>query len=151
MGNKQSSPLMAISPLDGRYLGKCAELAPCFSEFALMRYRVLVEINWLQKLADHPQIEELQLIESSSQARLDKLIKQFSLEDAERIKQIEATTNHDVKAVEYFIKEKLAEDSGLTEHLEFVHFACTSEDINNLAYALMLKQGRDQLRPPKLE
>lgn len=148
MGNKQSSPLMAVSPLDGRYLEKCSELAPYFSEFALMRYRVLVEINWLRKLADHPQIEELKPIASSSQANLDKLIEQFSLQDAERIKEIEATTNHDVKAVEYFIKEKLAADSGLTEQLEFVHYACTSEDINNLAYALMLKRGRDQVMLP---
>lgn len=145
MGNKQASPLLAISPLDGRYQSKCDDLAPYFSEFALMRYRVLVEVRWLQKLAANPQVEELKPIDETGAQFLDALCENFSLLDAQRIKEIEATTNHDVKAVEYFLKEKLQTQPELTEQLEFVHFACTSEDINNLAYGLMLKQGRDQV------
>ncbi len=142
--DSDSSSLLAISPLDGRYQGKCDDLVPYFSEFALMRYRVLVEVKWLQKLAAHEEIEELPAISAAGSHYLNALIDQFSIEDAKRIKEIEATTNHDVKAVEYFIKEKLAGNTELSEHLEFVHFACTSEDINNLAYALMLRDARDK-------
>lgn len=146
-----TSPLLAISPLDGRYGNKCAELAPYFSEFGLMRFRVLVEIKWLQALADHPGITDLDKISTNGISTLNQLAADFSLADAERIKTIEATTNHDVKAVEYFIKEKLQGNAELAQHLEFVHFACTSEDINNLAYGLMLKEGRDQVMLPVME
>lgn len=145
MANDLKSPLLAISPLDGRYNNKCEDLAPFFSEYALMQYRVLVEIKWLQKLATHDAISELEKISPEGISYLDTLVENFSLEDAQRIKEIEATTNHDVKAVEYFIKEKLSSHSELTAQLEFVHFACTSEDINNLAYALMLRDGRDKV------
>lgn len=145
MANDSDSSLMAISPLDGRYTSKCADLAPYFSEFALMRYRVLVEVKWLQKLSEHDQIDDLQVISDKGLQYLDDLIENFSLIDARRIKEIEATTNHDVKAVEYFIKEKFEDNAELNDQLEFVHFACTSEDINNLAYALMLRDGRDKV------
>ena len=139
------NPLLALSPLDGRYHNKCEELAPYFSEFGLMRYRVLVEIKWLQKLAATSEITEIGEISAKDIASLDRLYSEFSIEDAQRIKGIEKEINHDVKAVEYFIKEKLKDQESLQAHLEFVHFACTSEDINNLAYGLMLKEGRDKV------
>ncbi|GJM12990.1 MAG: adenylosuccinate lyase [Pseudohongiella sp.] len=145
MANDSDNSLLAISPLDGRYKSKCDDLAPYFSEFALMRYRVLVEVKWLQKLSEHDEIDELQVISDRGLEYLDDLIENFSIEDAQRIKDIEATTNHDVKAVEYFIKEKFEDNAELNDQLEFVHFACTSEDINNLAYALMLRDGRDKV------
>ena len=145
MANDSDNSLLAISPLDGRYKSKCEDLAPYFSEFALMRYRVLVEIKWLQKLSEHDQIDDLQVISKRGLAYLDDLIENFSIADAQRIKAIESTTNHDVKAVEYFIKEKFQDNVELSDQLEFVHFACTSEDINNLAYALMLRDGRDKV------
>ena len=145
MANDSDNSLMAISPLDGRYKSKCADLSPYFSEFALMRYRVLVEVKWLQKLSEHDQIDDLQVISDRGLQYLDDLVENFSLDDARRIKEIEATTNHDVKAVEYFIKEKFEDNAELNDQLEFVHFACTSEDINNLAYALMLRDGRDKV------
>jgi len=145
MSNDSDNSLLAISPLDGRYKSKCEDLAPYFSEFALMRYRVLVEVRWLQKLSEHDQIHELQAISDRGLEYLDDLIENFTLVDAQRIKAIEATTNHDVKAVEYFIKEKFKDNAELSDQLEFVHFACTSEDINNLAYALMLRDGRDKV------
>ena len=151
MGNNVASPLLAISPLDGRYHHQCEDLAPYFSEFALMRYRVLVEVKWLLKLAADPQIPELDPIDPGASQYLDRLVAEFALQDAERIKEIEATTNHDVKAVEYFIKEKLGAESQLSTQLEFVHFACTSEDINNLAYALMLKDSREQVLVPAMQ
>ena len=144
MANDSDNSLLAISPLDGRYKSKCEDLAPYFSEFALMRHRVLVEIKWLQKLSEHDQIDDLQVISERGLVYLDDLIENFSIADAQRIKAIEATTNHDVKAVEYFIKEKFEDNAELSDQLEFVHFACTSEDINNLAYALMLRDGRDK-------
>jgi adenylosuccinate lyase len=150
MDKHRLHPLMALSPLDGRYRGKCQELADFFSEYALMRYRTLVEIRWLQKLAAQPDVPELSALSAEAQTFLEQLIDQFSCADAQRIKDIEATTNHDVKAVEYFIKEKLETSAELREHLEFVHFACTSEDINNLAYALMLKDGRDAVLLPAM-
>ena len=145
MANDSDNSLLAISPLDGRYKSKCEDLAPYFSEFALMRYRVLVEVRWLQKLSEHDQIHELQAISDRGLEYLDDLIENFTIADAQRIKAIEATTNHDVKAVEYFIKEKFKDNAELSDQLEFVHFACTSEDINNLAYALMLRDGRDKV------
>ncbi len=145
MANDSDNSLMAISPLDGRYKSKCADLSPYFSEFALMRYRVLVEVKWLQKLSEHDQIDDLRVISDRGLQYLDDLIENFSISDARRIKEIEATTNHDVKAVEYFIKEKFEDNAELNDQLEFVHFACTSEDINNLAYALMLRDGRDKV------
>ena len=150
MENDRLSPLLALSPLDGRYQEQCQELADFFSEYALMRYRTVVEIRWLQKLAAQPQVEELTAISADGQAFLEQLLDQFSLADAQRIKEIEATTNHDVKAVEYFIREKLESSPELREQLEFVHFACASEDINNLAYALMLRDGRDAVLIPAM-
>ena len=151
MPDSKSSALLAISPLDGRYSSQCNELAPYFSEFALMRYRVMVEVKWLLQLAAHPQITELDAIAASDQDRLQALYEQFEPIDAQRIKEIESTTNHDVKAVEYFIKEELEDCTGLKNQLEFVHFACTSEDINNLAYALMVKEGRDKVLIPAMQ
>ena len=150
MTSQVSNQLTAVSPLDGRYAKKCDSLSPYFSEYGLMKHRVLVEIRWLQALAAHPQITELTSLSDSATAYLDRVAADFSLNDAARVKEIESTTNHDVKAIEYFIKEKLADNPELTEHLEFVHFACTSEDINNLAYALMLKAGRDEVLLPEM-
>jgi len=148
MANLQYSPLLALSPLDGRYKNKCEELSPFFSEFGLMRYRLKIEILWLKKLVRTPQIKELETITPSHLASLDKLYESFDINDAQRIKDIEKETNHDVKAVEYFIKEKFKNNSDLKDSLEFIHFACTSEDINNLAYALILKEGRDEVLLP---
>jgi adenylosuccinate lyase len=145
MANDSDNSLLAISPLDGRYKSKCEDLAPYFSEFALMRYRVFVEVKWLQKLSEHDLIDDLHVISDRGAEYLDDLIENFSIADAQRIKEIEAITNHDVKAVEYFIKEKFENNAELSNQLEFVHFACTSEDINNLAYALMLRDGRDKV------
>ncbi len=147
----QSSPLMALSPLDGRYRNKCAELGPIFSEFGLIRYRLRIEISWLQKLADCDKLSELESLSPQNITRLNELYESFDLNDANRIKDIEKQTNHDVKAVEYFIKEKCEDDPALQDILEFVHFACTSEDINNLAYALMLKEGRNAVMLPVME
>ena len=144
------STLTAISPIDGRYNNKTKALQPIFSEFGLIRYRVLIEIRWLQFLADHPHIVEVPPLNRESKTVLNQLTENFSLEDAQRVKQIERTTNHDVKAVEYFIKEKIAPHPELLAISEFIHFACTSEDINNLAHALMLQDGRDQIILPKM-
>ncbi len=151
MAPLQPNPLLALSPLDGRYRNKCEELTAYFSEFGLMRYRVLVEIKWLQKLAAAIEIKELEEISAKDITNLDRLYSEFSIEDAQRIKEIEKEINHDVKAVEYFIKEKLEDQESLQLHLEFVHFGCTSEDINNLAYGLMLKEGRDKVLLPVME
>lgn len=137
------STLTAISPVDGRYRNKTEALAAYFSEYALIRYRVVVEIRWLQQLAAHPGISEAPPVSDAGHEVLENIIKNFSQADAERVKAIESTTNHDVKAVEYFIKEKIADHPDLKQQTEFVHFACTSEDINNLSYALMLRDGRD--------
>lgn len=151
MENDSLNTLTAISPLDGRYRSKSADLADYFSEFALIRYRVLVEVRWLQTLAANPGIPELANFNDEENSLLNSLVDNFQLNDAQAVKTIEATTNHDVKAVEYFIKERLQGHESLTNKLEFVHFACTSEDINNLAYALMLKDGRDQVMTPVME
>jgi adenylosuccinate lyase len=137
--------LTAISPVDGRYASKTADLRGIFSEFALMRYRVLVEVRWLQALALHPGIPEVPPFSTSADDRLESIIATFGQDDAMRIKELEKVTNHDVKAVEYFLKEKVAGDPELEAVREFFHFACTSEDINNLSYALMLKQARAKL------
>lgn len=142
------SGLTAISPIDGRYRNKADALAHYFSEFALIRYRVIVEVRWLQCLAAHPQVTEAPAINPEANQVLENIIFEFSLSDAQRVKDIEATTNHDVKAVEYFIKEKVSSHKDLAKQMEFVHFACTSEDINNLSYALMLKEGRDDVMLP---
>ena len=142
------SPLTAISPVDGRYAAKTAELRPIFSEYGLIRHRVLVEVRWLQKLAEHPGIPEVPPFSDHARAILDGLVENFAEADARRVKNIERTTNHDVKAVEYFIKEKIAGNAELEAVSEFVHFACTSEDINNLAYGLMLREGRNQILLP---
>ncbi|WP_152485245.1 adenylosuccinate lyase [Halomonas sp. THAF5a] len=141
------SALTALSPVDGRYASKAADLREHFSEFGLIRARVIVEIRWLECLAEHPQITEVPRLSAEATAHLEALLRDFSLEDAERIKEIERTTNHDVKAVEYFIKEKIADQPELHAVTEFVHFACTSEDINNLSHGVMLTDGLKALLP----
>ncbi len=146
-----SHALTALSPLDGRYAGKVETLRPIFSEFGLMHRRVRVEIEWLLALAADPKIAELPPFDPAQVATLKAIAETFSVADGERIKAIEATTNHDVKAVEYFIKEKIGADTGLAQAKEFVHFACTSEDINNLSYALMLRDARDQVLLPQFD
>lgn len=145
------SSLTAVSPIDGRYGSKTIDLRSAFSEFGLIKYRVHVEIRWLQRLASHPALTEIAPFSDSANALLNSLVDNFCEQDAERIKEIERTTNHDVKAVEYFIKERIADNTELAGILEFVHFACTSEDINNLSHALMLKEGRDQVLLPQAE
>ena len=141
------SALTAVSPVDGRYGSKTADLRPVFSEFGLIRNRVLVEIRWLQKLASHPQIQEVPAFSDEANALLNDIVDNFSEADAERVKEIERTTNHDVKAVEYLIKEKIQSNAELQAINEFVHFACTSEDINNLSHALMLRDGLAVVKP----
>jgi adenylosuccinate lyase len=138
--------LTAISPIDGRYANKVEELRPLFSEYGLIRYRVLVEVRWLQALANHPLIKEVSSFSATASNLLDSIIDDFSEADALRVKDIEKTTNHDVKAVEYLLKEKISGCAELEQVSEFIHFACTSEDINNLSYALMLKDGRDVIQ-----
>jgi adenylosuccinate lyase len=145
------SSLTAISPIDGRYASKTKVLRDIFSEFGLIRYRVLVEIRWLQFLSAHPEIAEVPEFDADTINLLNDLIDNFSVEDAQRVKAIERTTNHDVKAVEYFIKEKIADVASLAAVSEFIHFACTSEDINNLAHALMLNEGRNTVLLPKMD
>jgi adenylosuccinate lyase len=143
--------LLALSPLDGRYAGKVDALRPVFSEFGLIRARVHVEIEWLLALAAEPGIAELPAFTDAQAARLRALARDLSVDDAARVKEIERTTNHDVKAVEYLIKERLRDDTELGPALEFVHFACTSEDINNLSYGLMLEQARREVLLPSLQ
>ena len=143
--------LTAISPVDGRYGNKVSVFREIFSEYGLIRNRVTVEIRWLQKLAAHPGVAEVPAFSADANGFLDRLVSEFSLEDAERIKDIERTTNHDVKAVEYFIKEKIASVPELHAVTEFVHFACTSEDINNLSHALMLREGLDHGLLPAMD
>jgi len=145
------NPLTALSPLDGRYQTKTAELRPLFSEYGLIRHRVLVEIRWLMALADHRKIKEVAPFSAATQKLLNGIVADFSEADARRVKEIEATTNHDVKAIEYFLKEKTRGNREIARCTEFIHFACTSEDINNLAYALMLKQSRDEVLLPRLD
>ncbi|MBS7456306.1 adenylosuccinate lyase [Coralloluteibacterium stylophorae] len=145
-----SAPLLALSPVDGRYAAKVEALRPVFSEYGLIRARVRVEVEWLLALAAEPGIVELEAFSDGAAARLRALADGFSVDDAARVKAIERTTNHDVKAVEYFIKERLKDDAELGPALEFVHFACTSEDINNLSYALMLAEGVGGVLAPRL-
>jgi adenylosuccinate lyase len=144
----QLSSLTAISPIDGRYSSKTASLRPLLSEYGLIYHRVLVEIRWLQALANHPQIDEIKPLSKTANKLLESIIENFDEEQATRVKEIEKTTNHDVKAVEYFLKEQVASSDELSELSEFIHFACTSEDINNLSHALMLKASRDQVIVP---
>ena len=141
------SALTALSPVDGRYGDKAAALREHFSEFGLIRARVIVEIRWLQRLAELTGVTEVPPLSAEATAFLEAMIRNFSLEDAQRIKEIERTTNHDVKAVEYFIKEKIAGQPELHAITEFVHFACTSEDINNLSHGVMLTDGLKSLLP----
>ncbi|MBT7375040.1 MAG: adenylosuccinate lyase, partial [Porticoccaceae bacterium] len=151
MNNTALSSLTAISPIDGRYGSKTERLRTVFSEFGLIRYRVMVEVRWLQHLAANPSVIEVAPFSAEANNLLNQLVDNFTLEQALRIKEIERTTNHDVKAVEYLIKETIADNSELNAVSEFVHFACTSEDINNLSHALMLKEGRDQVVLPALQ
>jgi len=139
--------LSAISPVDGRYGSKTADLRPVFSEFGLIRARVTVEVRWLQKLAAHPQVSEVPALSDEANAILNDLVDDFGEAEAMRVKEIERTTNHDVKAVEYLIKERIQDNAELAAISEFVHFACTSEDINNLSHALMLKEGQEVMLP----
>jgi adenylosuccinate lyase len=142
--------LTALSPLDGRYAAKLDSLRPFFSELGLIRFRIRAEVRWVQFLANHPGIPELPPLSPVVSARLDQLAERLTADDARRVKAIERQTNHDVKAVEYFIAEALGDDPDLNRIRPFIHFACTSEDINNLAYGLMLRQGRDEVLLPAL-
>ena len=144
------SALTAVSPIDGRYESKTAPLRDIFSEYGLIRARVEVEVRWLQKLAQHADIAEVPAFDGDANQLLDDIVAKFSVADAQAIKDIESTTNHDVKAVEYFLKEKISSNAQLAKVSEFVHFACTSEDINNLSHALMLRAGRDQVILPAM-
>ncbi len=143
--------LTALSPLDGRYSSATDELRPIFSELALMRHRVSIEVRWLQALADHPGVTDVPPLSAHARHILDGLIENFRETDAQRIKNIEDTTKHDVKAVEYFLKERIRGNQELEAIGEFLHFGCTSEDINNLAYALMLREARSQAVLPLLD
>ncbi len=145
------SPLSALSPLDGRYAKTLDPLRAFFSEHALIRYRVRVELAWLQMLAAEPRIRELKPFSRTTRAALRRLVVDFSERDAEHIKNIEAETNHDVKAIEYWLRGRLAANAEVQRALEFIHFACTSEDINNLSYALMLAESREQVLLPRLD
>lgn len=145
------SSLTAVSPIDGRYADKTRELSPIFSEFGLIKARVEVEIRWLQRLSANREIAEVPQFSSEATALLNRIVAEFNEEDAQAIKAIESKTNHDVKAVEYFIKDKIRANRELSRASEFVHFACTSEDINNLAHGLILKAGRDQVLIPALQ
>ena len=145
------TPLTAISPVDGRYGSRTEPLRAIFSEYGLIKYRVRVEVSWLKMLANHPGITEVPKLSAEALNHLNQLVDNFTLEMAERVKEIERTTNHDVKAVEYFIKEHLSQHPELDAIKEFVHFACTSEDINNLSYALMMKEAREQVLVPQMD
>ncbi len=142
--------LKALAPVDGRYADKVAGLRSILSEYGLIRYRVLVEVRWLQWLADEPAIAELEPLSSVAKDMLNEIVDGFSLDDAERIKAIEKTTNHDVKAVEYFLRERIGSGPETARMPDFLHFACTSEDVNNLAYALMLRAARTDVLVPNM-
>ncbi len=144
------NPIAALSPLDGRYAKSVEALRPIFSEYGLMRARVKVELSWLKALAAEPKITEIPAFSDFTLAEIDKVIENFSLEDAAAVKAIEATTNHDVKAIEYWLKERFAGVPEVAAASEFIHFACTSEDINNLSHALMLQEARETVILPKL-
>jgi len=143
--------LTAISPVDGRYGSKTAAFRDLFSEYGLIKHRVLVEVRWFQALADNAMISEVPKLDNEALTILNGIVDNFSLSDADRIKTIERTTNHDVKAVEYFLKEKIQGNAVLESSTEFLHFACTSEDINNLSHGLMLKAGRDDVLLPAMD
>src|SRR6267143_2108574 len=145
------SPLNALSPLDGRYHKQLEPLRACFSEAALFRYRIAVEIRWLLALAAESAIAEIKPFSKATRSELERIIETFSEEDAAQVKAVEAETRHDVKAIEYWLKKRLAGNPEGARVAEFVHFACTSEDINNLAYGLMLKEGRDRVLLPALD
>jgi len=146
-----STTLLALSPLDGRYARKAAPLREYLSEYALIRYRTLIEVRWLQHLADEPAIAELPPLEPALKDFLNKIVDEFSVDDASRVKALEAKTNHDVKAVEYFLQQRLEGIANGSGNLAaFIHFACTSEDINNLSYALMLRDARQRVLVPAL-
>lgn len=151
MASSDLTPLSALSPLDGRYHGKVAGLRDHFSELALMRYRVLVEVEWLKALSREAAIPEVPQFSAPTISQLDALVANFSAADGETVKAIESKTNHDVKAIEYFLKEKLAGNGEIVKVAEFIHFACTSEDINNLCHGLMLKRARDSVMLPALD
>ena len=145
------STIKALSPADGRYAQKVNDLRDIFSEFGLIRFRVLVEVRWLQCLSDEPAVPELEPLTSVMKDVLNHIIDDFSIDDAERVKKIEATTNHDVKAVEYFIRERLGDGPETQALKDFLHFGCTSEDINNLSYALMLRTARTNVLLPLMK
>ena len=144
------NPLSALSPLDGRYASSVESLRPVFSEYGLMKARVKVELNWLKALAAEARIAEVPAFSPATLAEIDGVIAGFSLEDAAAVKAIEATTNHDVKAIEYWLKDRFKNNAEVAAMSEFIHFACTSEDINNLSHALMLQEARDTVLLPKL-
>src|SRR3970040_2108741 len=145
------TPLTALSPLDGRYHNRVAALRDTFSELALIRRRVRIEVEWLKTLAAEPSIKEVPPFSPPTLAQLDEAAAKFSEADGESVKSTEARINHDVKAIEYFLREKLSGNREVMKVAEFIHFACTSEDINNLAYALMLKRARDEVLLPALD
>jgi len=147
----EHTSLRALSPVDGRYAGKVEALRDIFSEYGLIRYRVLVEIRWLQWLADEPDIGEVAALSPVVKDMLNRIVDKFSADDAERVKKIEVTTNHDVKAVEYYIRDKIGRGADIGNIGDFIHFGCTSEDINNLAYGLMLRNARDEVLLPQMK
>ena len=152
MSGRPLSPLTAISPLDGRYSTRTSALGPLVSEFGLIRYRVRIEIEWFLFLAGLDEIADLPALDASRQARLRRIWENFEVDDAEQVRAVEAETNHDVKAVEYFVKDAVGgTDEALKPHIEFVHFACTSEDINNLAYAMMVRDVRASVLLPAMD
>ena len=144
-------PLTALSPLDGRYAAKLDGLRPHFSEYGLIQRRLQVEIAWLKALAAEKHFKEIPAFSKATLAELDALVADFSVKEAEAVKKEEAKTNHDVKALEYWIKKKLKDNAEITRVGEFIHFACTSEDINNLAHALMCRHARDEVMLPGLD
>ncbi len=150
MSTELSATLCAVSALDGRYSTTVSPLSPFFSEYALMKYRVLIEVEWLRALSRESSVPEVRLLTAEENAYLDVVVREFSSSAAERVKEIERATNHDVKAIEYFLKERLA-PSSLADLREWIHFGCTSEDINNLAYALMVKGGITEVWLPRAE
>ena len=146
-----SSSLTAISPIDGRYCTRTQPLTQFFSEYALVKHRVIVEIAWLKSLSMADELEEVQKLSMGSVEKLDAIIANFSVQDAAAVKEIEKTTNHDVKAVEYWLRQTLKSAEGIAPVTPFIHFACTSEDINNVSYALMMKGALDNVILPKLD
>ena len=144
------NPIVALSPLDGRYAKSAEDLRPIFSEYGLMKARVRVECEWLKALSAEPKIQEVPAFSAETIALIDEVIANFSLEDAQKVKNFEATTNHDVKAIEYFLKERFQNNAEIQKVNEFIHFACTSEDINNLSHALMLREAKENVLLPKL-